>query len=96
MTAYQVNYDRQHDILYLKLPAACNYYGHEGNDGVVTFYNIDTDAVCGIAIFGFASRLNHGDLASLSIPFSIDLYNPTLADLIHAKDDNVYTCSLCC
>lgn len=76
------NYDKKFDILYARLPFSGHSYGEESANGLVTFHNIKTDAITGIAIYDFKKRLENGGLPIPPIP--IDLAGQKVKSLIYS------------
>lgn len=76
------NYDKKFDILYARLPFSGHSYGEESNNGIVTFHNIQTDAVTGVAIYDFKKRLERGGIPITPIP--IDITSKKLKSLIYS------------
>lgn len=79
-----LNYDKKFDILYARLPFNGHSYGEEDNDGIITYYNIETDAVTGVAIYSFRKRLESGSLSLLNFPFQIDFTGDIIKGLIYS------------
>lgn len=79
-----LSYDKQFDILYARLPFSGHSYGEENSDGVVTYHNIETDAVTGVAIYSFKKRLENGSIFTVRLPFAIDFLCSAIKKLIYA------------
>lgn len=77
-----LSYDKQFDILYARCPFSGHSYGEESADGVITFHNIQTDSITGVAIYSFKERLQNGTLSSLAIPLPLDFNDCEIKQLI--------------
>lgn len=83
MSPVAINYDKKFDILYARYPNAGHSYGEEDDNGIVTYHNIETDAITGIAIFSISQKLKDAnfDLSALPVP------------LVKSKVDTVMLCT---
>ena len=79
-----LDYDKQFDILYARLPFSGHSYGEEDSDGVITYHNIETGAVTGVAIYSFKKRLENGSISTIHLPFAIDFLCAAIKKLIDA------------
>jgi len=62
-----LSYDKQHDILHIKIADNSNSYGAEDENGVNVFRDAETDQITGYMVFGFVSKFVTGaDSAELS------------------------------
>ena len=82
MHTINLDYDKQYDILYARFPFSGHSYGEEDDNGVVTFHNIETDNVTGIAVYDFKTRLIYGNLNLKSLPVSLDSVMAKIQKLI--------------
>ena len=79
-----LDYDKQFDILYARLPFCGHSYGEENEDGVITYHNIENDSVTGIAIYSFKKRLENGSISRIELPLSIDFWGSTIKKMVYA------------
>lgn len=92
MSVLNLNYDRKFDILYARLSGYSPSYGEEDN-GVVTFFSIDTDAITGMAIYKAKERVLNNDLDPECLPIPIDLNSAPIKNLLYNPEDG-YTATL--
>lgn len=92
MSILNLNYDSQYDILYARLSDYTPSYGDE-DDGIVTFYSIDTDAVTGMAIYNVKTKIERGEIDGALLPIPIDLQATPVQTLLY-KPENGYKCTL--
>ncbi len=92
MSIINLNYDSKFDILYARLSNYSSSYGAE-KDGIVTFYNIKTDVVTGMAIYDAKRRIQQGDIEISALPIPIDLNALPIQMLLH-KPDSGFQCTL--
>lgn len=86
------NYDKEFDILYVRLNPYPASYGDEDDNGVVTLRSIADDSASGMIIYDFKKRLENEGIAPLDLPFAIDLRNPSLQGILDRQHD--YKCTL--
>lgn len=86
------NYDKEFDILYVRLTPYPASYGDEDDNGVVTLRSIADDSTSGMIIYDFKKRLENKEITSLDLPFAIDLRNPSLLGILAGQHD--YKCTL--
>jgi len=56
-----ISYDPKFDVLYYNFSNAGNAYGDDGDYGIVTFHDFDTDEITGYTIIGFGKSVkDHG------------------------------------
>lgn len=68
-----LNYDGKFDILYARFPSSKPSYGEEDENGIVTFFDIQTDEVTGMAIYGAKRRTEAGENFRGLLPISLDM-----------------------
>ena len=85
------NYDKEFDILYVRLTPYPASYGDEDDNGVVTLRSIADDSISGMIIYDFKKRLENGEIRSLDLPLGIDLRSPSLLDILTGQHD--YKCT---
>lgn len=78
-----LDYDKQFDILYARLPFCGHSYGEEDADGIVTYHNIENDSVTGVAIYSFKKRLESGTIPKIKLPFSIDFLCSAIKKMVY-------------
>lgn len=83
MSAISLNYDRKFDILYARRFDYTPSYGDDNEDGIVTYYSIETDAVTGMAIFDVKKKLQRGEIQESLLPIPIDLYSTIVQTLLN-------------
>lgn len=83
MSAISLNYDRKFDILYARRFDYTPSYGDDNENGIVTYYSIETDVVTGMAIFDIKKRLQLGEIKENSLPIPIDLYSTIVQNLLN-------------
>lgn len=72
MSVLNLNYDSKFDILYARVSEYEPSYGDE-EDGIVTYFSIETDAITGMAIFNAKKKILNGNLDVDMLPIPIDL-----------------------
>lgn len=77
-----VNWDKKHDVLYLKINDTKNSYGDETKDGVVILRDMCTDAITGITIFDFVKKCKDGSVDNLELPIAIN-FNKDVLSKVH-------------
>ena len=82
MQKLNLKYDKQYDILYARFPFDGHSYGEEDDNGIITFHNIETDRITGIAIYTFYERFKAGLLNLRSLPVPLDSVVPNIQKLI--------------
>lgn len=88
-----LNYDRKFDILYVRFQPYTPSYGEDDGNGVVTYYDIETDNVTGMALFDAKKRLEDGAINSIGLPIPIDMSCDTIRSLIYCPERG-YKCKL--
>jgi hypothetical protein len=86
-----LNYDRQHDILYARKPYSGPVYGEEDNNGVITYFNMESDAVTGMAIYNFKQRVENGQLDAEDLPIEINFFHPDLRNIVF-ENNTAFKC----
>lgn len=74
-----VNWDKKHDVLYLKIDDTKNSYGDETKEGVVILRDMCTDAITGITIFDFIKKCKDGSVENLDLPIAINFDKDVLS-----------------
>lgn len=92
MNQMSINYDRNHDVLYAKLPSSEACYGEENDNGIVTYFGMDTDKVLGVAIFGVKSKLQNKSNSLMDLPLKIDFKDPKIQTILNSND--IFKCEL--
>lgn len=82
MSKLTIDYDKQYDILYARLPFSGHSYGEELDSGEVIFRSIATDSVTGIAIHSFKKRFECGALDLHSLPIPLDSHSSEIKTAI--------------
>lgn len=82
MSIINLNYDRKYDILYARLANYSASYGDE-DDGIVTFYSIETDRITGMAIYNVEKRIRCGDIIDKILPIPINLNAEVIQTLLY-------------
>ena len=82
MSVLSLNYDRKFDILYARLSEYAPSYGEEDN-GVVTYYSIETDEITGMAIYKAKERILNNNLDSEILPIPIDFNSVSIENLLY-------------
>lgn len=82
MQTINLSYDKKYDILYARYPFNGHSYGHEDDNGIITYYNIQTDHITGMAIHSFCKRFNTGKLNLRSLPVPLDSVISNIQSLI--------------
>ena len=72
MSVLNLNYDSKFDILYARMSEYSPSYGDE-EDGIVTYFSIETDEITGMAIFNAKKKILNGDIDENMLPIPIDL-----------------------
>lgn len=85
MSVLNLNYDRKFDILYARLSEYLPSYGEEDN-GVVTYFSIETDAITGMAIYRAKERILNNNLDAAILPIPIDLNSASIHNLLYNPD----------
>ena len=92
MSTLAINYDAKYDILYARFSDYSPSYGDE-DDGIVTFYSIETDSVTGMAIYNAKKKIHAGSIDRSRLPIPIDLDNIAVQRLIYEPEKG-YKCTL--
>ncbi len=92
MLTLNLNYDSKYDILYARVSDYSPSYGDEDN-GIVTYYNIETDAVTGLAIYNAKKRIQSGQIDGSLLPLPIDLNAVPVSNLL-LKPEYGYKCRI--
>lgn len=82
MSVLNLNYDRKYDILYARLSDYVPSYGDE-EDGIITYFSIETDAITGMAIYNAREKIINGDLDGFMLPIPIDLNATAIQKLLY-------------
>lgn len=77
----KVNYDKEKDVLYLRVADMNNSYGEEVTPGLVVFFDLDTNEASGVTIFDFVKKYNSGTLGLLPIPIKINFEKDVLSQI---------------
>lgn len=75
----KLSYDRKTDVMYINVGNTSNSYGREDNDGIVYFYDTETEEFTGLTIFDYREKRKSGFLRNLVIPYPIDFYQRRFA-----------------
>jgi len=67
-----LNYDKQYDVLYIKLKESLSSYEEEAFDGVSYFRDEFSDDLVGLTVWGLKKHQVAKKLNELNLPFSID------------------------
>ena len=73
-----LNYDKQHDVLYLGVSDNSNSYGAEEINNLNVFRDVESDCITGFVIFGFMNKFTEQTLPVITDPFSIDYENDVI------------------
>lgn len=92
MSTLNLNYDNKYDILYARLSDYTPSYGDEEN-GIVTYYSIETDSVTGMAIYNVKKKIQNGEIDSAMLPIPINLDAAPIQELLY-RPENGYRCTL--
>lgn len=92
MSTLNLNYDAKYDILYARFSDYSPSYGDE-DDGVVTYYSIETDDITGMAIYNIKEKILAGRINGSLLPIPIDLNATAIQRLLH-KPEKGYKCTL--
>ena len=84
MQTINLDYDKKYDILYARFPFSGHSYGKEDDDGVITYHNIETKTITGIAVQDFKERLNAGNLNLKLLPVPLDSLIAKIQSLIYS------------
>lgn len=82
MRTINLDYDKQYDILYARFPFSGHSYGDEDDNGIITFHNIETDSITGIAVHSFRERFVAGSLNLQLLPVPLDAIIAKIQNLI--------------
>ena len=52
----KLDYDKEHDVLYIKVSDNSNSYGAEEENNINVFRDVETDQITGYMVFDFMSR----------------------------------------
>ena len=92
MSTINLNYDSKFDVLYARLSDYSPSYGDE-DDGIVTYYSIETDVITGMAIFNAKRRIQQGSISTAMLPIPIDLNSLPVQTLLN-KPEQGFKCIL--
>lgn len=92
MSTLNLNYDAKYDILYVRLSNYSPSYGDE-DDGIVTFYSIETDNITGMAIYNAKQKILEGSINGSLLPIPVDLNAAAIHRLLY-KPEKGYKCTL--
>jgi len=77
-----LNYDKNHDVLYMGVADNSNSYGTDMESDINVFRDVDTDDITGFVIFGFMSKFNTHTLPPISEPLAIDYRNDVIPHIM--------------
>ena len=59
MSELAINYDKKYDILYVDIPSTEPKYGEAGDNGIVTFFGMESNKVLGFFIENFVAQMDN-------------------------------------
>ena len=77
----KLNFDREFDVLYIKIADKSNSYGDEVEDGFVVMKDFITKRITGFTIFDFKERYLNKTLDKLPLPFPINFEKDVISKI---------------
>ena len=73
ISVLQINYDKNHDVLYLYIGTPKESYGEEDDDGFIIRKSFETDEITGFTLLDFNKNIDKIELFFNSIDYNINI-----------------------